>query len=137
LELLHDVDRPNCRLGFDAWSPALRGEDLYDVARQISSYAVITTNADYVRLPRFRYRSDLVNYDSAAPDMVRAVKFGEGFIDYDAFFHGLCDGGFDGIATYEMCSYLRGGGALENLDSHASRYLEWMRSHVPTVSKNK
>lgn len=29
LELLHDVDRPNCRLGFDAWSPALRGEPLY------------------------------------------------------------------------------------------------------------
>jgi len=26
LEFLHDVDRPNLTLGFDAWSPALRGE---------------------------------------------------------------------------------------------------------------
>ena len=34
LELLHDVDRPNCKLGFDAWSPALRGENLYEAARQ-------------------------------------------------------------------------------------------------------
>jgi sugar phosphate isomerase/epimerase len=29
LELLLDVDRPNCKLGFDAWSPALRGEEVY------------------------------------------------------------------------------------------------------------
>ncbi|HSG73303.1 MAG TPA: sugar phosphate isomerase/epimerase family protein, partial [Planctomycetaceae bacterium] len=28
LEFLSDIDRPNCKLGFDAWSPALRGEDL-------------------------------------------------------------------------------------------------------------
>ena len=34
LELLADVDRPNCKLGFDAWSPALRGEDLYEAARR-------------------------------------------------------------------------------------------------------
>ena len=27
LELLHDVDRPNCKLGFDAWSPARRVHD--------------------------------------------------------------------------------------------------------------
>ena len=29
LELLGDIDRPNCKVGFDAWSPALRGEDLF------------------------------------------------------------------------------------------------------------
>src|SRR5206468_2454812 len=32
LELLADIDRPNCKLGFDAWSPALRGEDLHAAA---------------------------------------------------------------------------------------------------------
>ena len=48
LELLCDVERPNCRLGFDAWSPALRGEDLYESARQAATYAVLTTNADYI-----------------------------------------------------------------------------------------
>jgi sugar phosphate isomerase/epimerase len=126
LELLADVGRPNCKLGFDAWSPALRGEDLYEAARVAAPHTAITTNADYVRLPRFRYRPELVNYEPAGPDLVRAVEFGTGFIDYRAFFAGLKDGGFDGIATYEMCSPLRGGGSLENLDACAARYLRWL-----------
>jgi sugar phosphate isomerase/epimerase len=126
LELLTDIDRPNCKLGFDAWSPALRGEALYETARRMAPHTVITTNADYVRLPRFQYRPALVNYERVEPDLVRAVPFGEGFIDYRAFFTGLRDGGFDGIATYEMCSQLRGGGSMENLDQCASTYLNWM-----------
>ncbi len=129
LELLTDIDRPNCKLGFDAWSPALRGEDLYQAALKMAPYTAMTTSADYIRLPRFRYRPELVNYEPAAPDMVRAVKFGEGFIDYPAFFQGLKEGGFDGIANYEMCSPVRGGGELENLDAYGSAYLEWMRGH--------
>lgn len=129
LELLGDVDRPNCRLGFDAWSPALRGEDLYAAARKAASFTAITTNADYVRLPRFVYQPDLINYVPAQPDLVRAVPFGEGFIDYPAFFSGLRDGGFDGIATYEMCSPIRGGGAIKNLDRCANRYVTWMKEH--------
>jgi sugar phosphate isomerase/epimerase len=131
LELLADIDRPNCKLGFDAWSPALRGEDLYEAARRAAPHTVITTNADYVRLPRFQYQPALVNYQPAAPDLVRAVPFGEGFIDYTAFFRGLIDGGFDGVATYEMCSPLRGGGSVENLDRCAARYLRWVRENVP------
>jgi sugar phosphate isomerase/epimerase len=131
LELLADVGRPNCKLGFDAWSPALRGEDLYESARRAAPHAVLTTNADYVRLPRFRYRPALVNYEPAAPDLVRAVPFGEGFIDYPAFFRGLLDGGFDGVAAYEMCSPLRGGGAVENLDRCAAGYLTWVRENLP------
>lgn len=125
-ELLHDVDRPNCRLGFDAWSPALRGEKLYEVARQMAPYTAMTTNADYVCLPRFQYQPAVVNYQRLYPDMVRAVKFGEGFIDYEAFFQGLTDGGFRGLANYEMCSPVRGGGALTNLDSYATHYVRWM-----------
>ena len=89
---------------------------------------MLTTNADYVRLPRYQYRPDLVNYARAEPDLVRAVPFGSGFIDYRAFFRGLRDGGFSGVATYEMCSPVRGGGALENLDRYARTYLEFMRS---------
>ena len=58
--------------------------------------------------------------------MVRAVPFGDGFIDYEAFFSGLKEGGFEGIATFEMCSPLRGRGELENLDFCAKRYLTWM-----------
>jgi sugar phosphate isomerase/epimerase len=129
LEFLHDVSRPNCKLGFDAWSPALRGEDLYAVARALAPHTACTTNADYVKLPRFHYQPALVNYQPALPDAVRAVPFGTGFIDYEAFFKGLRDGGFDGIATYEMCSPLRGGSSRDNLDSYATTYVNWMREH--------
>jgi sugar phosphate isomerase/epimerase len=129
LELLNDVDRPNCKLGFDAWSPFLRGEDLYEAARRVAPHTAITTNADYVRLPRFRYRPDLIDYARAEPSFSRAVPFGQGSIDYVSFFRGLREGGFDGIATFEMCSPLRGGGSLENLDRCARRYLDWMREH--------
>ncbi|MBA4187519.1 MAG: sugar phosphate isomerase/epimerase [Planctomycetaceae bacterium] len=130
LELLNDVDRPNCKLGFDAWSPALRGEDLYAAAKLAAPLTAISTNADYILMPRYRYRPELVNYETEGPELVRAVPFGTGFIDYRAFFRGLRDGGFDGLATYEMCSPIRGGGTLENLDSYAQTYLRWMREEV-------
>ncbi len=137
LELLAEVDRPNVRIGFDAWSPALRGENLYEAAKQAAPYTAITTNADYIRLPRYRYRPELVNYERMLPDMVRAVPFGDGFIDYEAFFAGLADGGFEGLANYEMCSPIRGGGSLENLDRCARGYLEWMRQFVPAAQGDK
>lgn len=127
LEILSDVDRENCKVGFDAWSPALRGENLYEAAKKMAPHAAMTTNADYVRLTRYRYQPELVNYSKETPDLVRAVKFGEGFIDYESFFRGLIDGGFDGVANYEMCSPVRGGGQLENLDDYAAHYLKWMR----------
>jgi sugar phosphate isomerase/epimerase len=133
LDLLEEIQRPNCKAGFDAWSPALRGEDLYEVARKMAPKTVITTNADYVRIPRFRYQPALVNYARLEPDLVKAVKFGEGFIDYPAFFQGLKDGGFDGIANYEMCSPIRGGGSMKNLDQYAAHYLRWMREHLGDV----
>jgi sugar phosphate isomerase/epimerase len=127
LELLADIDRPNCKLGFDAWSPALRGESLYEAAKLAAPHTAITTNADYLKVPRHRYRPELVNYERQPVDWVRAVRFGTGFIDYATFFRGLRDGGFDGIATFEMCSPLRGGGSLANLDLCAAAYLDWVR----------
>jgi sugar phosphate isomerase/epimerase len=126
LELLAEIDRPNCKLGFDAWSPALRGEDLFSAAKKAAPHTVITTNADYVRVPRYRYRPELVNYERLLPDLVQAVPFGTGFIDYAAFFRGLRAGSFNGIATYEICSPIRGGGSLDNLDASAERYLAWI-----------
>jgi sugar phosphate isomerase/epimerase len=71
----------------------------------------------------------LVNYEPATPELVRAVPFGTGVIDYPEFFRGLRDGGFDGLATYEMCSPVRGGGSIENLDQYARTYLNWMMEH--------
>lgn len=129
LEFLACVDRPNVRLGFDAWSPAARGEDLYGAARRAAPLTAITTNADYVRLPGFRYDADRIAY-TAAPDFLHAVPFGTGFIDYPAYWRGLADGGFRGILSYEMCSPLRGGGGEANLDRCARAYVAWMNRHA-------
>ena len=126
LELLHDIDRPNCKLMFDAWSPCLRGEPAYETAKAMAPYTIHTTFADYVRLPRFHYDPSLVNYRSAGPDMVRAVPMGDGDLPNADFLRGLRDGGFDGAVAYERCSPLRGGGSLENLDYCARRFLEWL-----------
>ena len=129
LELLGEIDRPNCKLGFDAWSPALRGENLYEAARKAAPHTAITTNADYMRVPRYRYRPEFVNFERQPVDWVRAVTFGTGFIDYQGFFGGLRDGGFDGFAVYEMCSPVSGGGRRENLDAKVQAYLDWMQQH--------
>ena len=60
-------------------------------------------------------------------DWVRAGEFGAGILDCTAFFRGLRDGGFRGLAVDEMCSPVRGGGAPETHDAYAAAYLQWMR----------
>jgi sugar phosphate isomerase/epimerase len=127
LELLRDIARPNVKLMFDAWSPALRGEDLYQAAKKAAPFTVATTCADYLRLPRYAYVSECVNYRPLSPDLVRAVPMGEGFIDYRSFLRGLREGGFTGWINYEMCSPLRGGGEEKNLDACARRFLDYLR----------
>lgn len=130
LEMVGDINRPNVKLMFDAWSPALRGEDLYQAAKKAAPHVVATTCADYVRLPRYAYVADVVNYRLLEPELVRAVPMGDGFIDYRSFFRGLRDGGFNGWANYEMCSPLRGGGAEKNLDACARRFLDYFKSDL-------
>ena len=132
-DLLRDVDRPNVRACFDAWSPALHGANgaaLGAAARAMGGRTAYTTVADYVLRPRYTYRPDVVNY-TPEPDVVRAVPMGEGFIDYRAFLSGLREGGYpdDGWVAYEMCSPLEGGGSEENLDRCAQRFVSWMREH--------
>jgi len=133
LEFIHDVDHHNCRAMFDPWSAALHGEDLYACAKTMAPYMVQTTLADYVRLKRFSYQPGLINYREI-PAMVRAVPLGEGFVDLEAFFAGLREGGFDGYVAYEMCSPLRGGGGIENLDATARKGLEKIRQLTASAS---
>jgi sugar phosphate isomerase/epimerase len=123
-ELLADVNHPNLRAMFDPWSVALSGGDLYAAARRMAPRMVQTTLADYVRIPRFAYRPQLVNYERLEPAAVRAVPLGDGFVDLDAFFAGLRDGGFSDYVAYEMCSPLRGGGREDNLDAAARKSLD-------------
>jgi sugar phosphate isomerase/epimerase len=123
VEFLDDIAHPNCRAMFDPWAAALHGDDLRACARRLAPRMVQTTLADYVRLPRYRYLPGLINYHRQ-DDMIRAVPLGDGFLDLDAFFAGLHEGGFQGYVAYEMCSPLRGGPTEENLDRTARTALE-------------
>ena len=125
-DLLSEIDHPNCKAMFDAWSPALHGTDLVAAVNRMAPFIEHTTVADYARRPRFQYQPALVNY-TPQPDVIRAVPVGEGFIDYRSFFEALKTRGYDGYVAYEMCSVLEGGGSEENLDRCARRFIEYMR----------
>ena len=125
-DLLKEIDHPNCKTMFDAWSPALHGTDLVAAVNKLTPYIVHTTVADYVRRPRFQYHPRLVNY-TQQPDVIRAVPMGEGFIDYRRFLNALKANGYDGYVAYEMCSVLEGGGSEENLDACAKQFLTYMK----------
>src|SRR5437879_646752 len=124
-ELLAEINEPNCKAMFDAWSPALHGSDLAAAVQKMAPYIVHTTVADYVHRPRFSYVPQLVNY-AREIDAIRAVPMGEGFIDYRSFFRALKEAGYQGSVAYEMCSPLRGGGTEANLDRCAKQFLEYM-----------
>jgi len=125
-EAMHDlirvINEPNCRALFDAWAPALHGDDLRRAARLMAPVTVHTTVADYQLRPRYVYNPALVNYDRATAATL-AVPMGEGFIDYDAFLGELCASGFEGSIAYEMCSPLRDGNSIEVLDRYARAFL--------------
>lgn len=127
LQFLQAVDEPACLAAFDAWSPALQNDDLISAAKKLGGLTVHTTIADYVRVPRFRYQPDLVNY-RRDDDYIQAVPMGEGFIDYRGFLTALREGGFTGTVAYEMCSPLRDGNSLEVLDNYARRFVDFIRT---------
>ncbi len=128
-DLIDEVNRPNCRACFDAWAVALQGDDLAESVRHLGSRIVHTTVADYVRRPRFKYHHPGKgnNYERML-DEIRAVPPGEGFIDYPAFFAALREVGYRGGIAFEMCSPLRGGGDIENLDLYARRFLDTFKA---------
>lgn len=130
--LLAEVDRPNLIPMYDCWSPHLRGEDVIAGVRQMVSRMRFTTVADYVTIPRARYRPDLVNYVNVEPPLMQAVPMGEGELPYDRFLSTLAECGFDGWVSYEMCSPIRGGGSIANLERCARGFLDY----VARIKKN-
>jgi sugar phosphate isomerase/epimerase len=122
-----EIGQPNCRAAFDAWAPALNGEDIVAAARKLAALTVHTTAANYQQRSRHKYLPALVNYERL-PARSQAVTMQDGFIDYPAFFQALQEGGYSGPVAYEMCSPLSGGGTLENLDRHAIAFLDFMYS---------
>lgn len=134
LDLIQEINDPNCKAMFDAWAPALHGADIVAAAAVMAKTTVYTTTANYNLRPRYRYHPAQVNYEKLLPAL-QAVPIDEGFIDYRAFLTALVEGGYRGPVAYEMCSPLRGGGNLDNLDAYARRFVEFMRSLPESVSR--
>ncbi len=129
--LLNEVNHPNVKAGWDAWSPTLEGltsEEMKQSILKMKPYIVNTIAADYVIHPRYTYVNQLTNYQREQPVM-RAVPMGQGMIDYDTWFKTLKEIGYRGWIVYELCEVLEGGGSIENLDSAAKTFLEYMKQY--------
>ena len=127
--LLGEVNLPNVKAAFDAWSPTLQGagsEQIRAAVLKLRPFIVHTTAAQYVRLPRYRYEDNLINY-TQQESLIRAVPMGEGIIDYETFFNALKEIGYQGYIGYEMCAVLAGGGDIENLDKTARAFLDYVK----------
>ena len=126
--MLKEINLPNVKSGWDAWSPNLEGLSKEEIRRSIfkmKPYIVATIAADYIPLPRYHYENALTNYVADKPVM-RATAMGEGMIDYDTFFGALKEIGYQGYLIYEMCEVLDGGGSIANLDATARKFLKYV-----------
>jgi sugar phosphate isomerase/epimerase len=126
--MLKEINMPNVKAGWDAWSPTLEGlskEELRESVLKMKPFIANTILADYVALPRYHYENHLTNYveDQA---VMRAVPIGEGIVDYETFVGALKEIGYQGYLVYEMCEVLDGGGSIENLDATAKSYLKYV-----------
>lgn len=127
--LLREVNLPNVKAAFDAWTPSLQGLSSGEIRAAIlkmKPFIVHTTAADYVKLARYGYEQRLTNFVEGE-GVMRAVAMGEGIIDYESFFKTLKEIGYQGYIAYEMCEVLEGGGDVENLDKTAKRFLEYVK----------
>jgi sugar phosphate isomerase/epimerase len=127
--LLTEVNLPNVKVAFDLWAPALQGlsaQEIRAAVLKMKPFIVHTTAAQYVRLPRYQYQDNLINFVEQE-SLIRAVPMAEGIIDYEAFFSVLKEIDYQGYIAYEMCAVLEGGGAIENLDKTAKKFLEYMK----------
>lgn len=127
--LMKEVNHPNVKVGWDAWSPTLEGltkEEIRESVHKMKPYIVNTIAADYIRAPQYRYENTRTNY-LKAEDVLRAVPMGEGIIEYETFFDALKDIGYQGHIVYELCEVLDGGGSEENLDRTAEKFLDYVK----------
>jgi len=131
LWLLKEVNLPNVKVGWDAWSPTLEGlsaEQIRQSILKLQPYIVNTIAAQYKRHPRYHYIPELTNY-KRDEDVIRATAMTDpgGIIDYRSFIGTLKDIGYRGYIVYEMCEVLDGGGGIENLDRTAKEFLKFLQ----------
>ncbi len=127
--LLKEVNLPNVKSAWDAWSPTLEGLSKEEIRQSILTmkpFIVHTTTAQYVRHPRFNYSLELTNYLKAEA-VERAIPMGPGLVDYDSFISTLREIGYQGYIAYEMCEVLEGGGSVENLDRTARLFMDYIK----------
>ena len=127
--LLDEVNQPNVKLAWDAWSPTVLGltpEQIRQSVLKLKPFIVHTTAAQYIAVPRYRYLPDLVQYVKTEPESLE-VPMGPGIVDYDSFFATLKEIGYQGYIAYEICAVTQGGGSIENLDRTARQFLEYMK----------
>ena len=127
--LLKEVNHPNVKVAWDAWSPTMQGlspEEIRESVLKMKPFIIHTTAAQYVRQPRFHYLPDLVHYSRDEPVNLE-VPMGPGVVDYETFIGALKEIGYQGYIAYEICAVTEGGGSVENLDRTARSFLEYVR----------
>ena len=129
--LMQEVNLPNVKVGWDAWSPTLEGlapEEIRQSILKMKPYIVNTIVAQYKRQPRYRYANELSNY-LRQDDLLRATAMTDpdGVIAYKPFIGTLREIGYRGYIVYEMCEVLDGGGSIQNLDKTAREFLKFLQ----------
>lgn len=127
--MLREINLPNVKSGWDAWAPTLEGlskDEIRASVFKMKPYIVMTIVADYVALPRYKYHNHLTSYVPDTPVM-RATGAGDGIIDYENFTGALKEIGYQGYIAYEMCEVLEGGGSIDNLDTKAKQFLNFIK----------
>jgi sugar phosphate isomerase/epimerase len=127
--LLKEINLPNVKAGWDAWSPTLEGlsdDEIRSSVLKMKDLIAFSIVADYVTLPRYKYQNHLTNYIPDTPVM-RATGVGDGIINYDNFIGALKEIGYQGYIAYEMCEVLAGGGSITNLDAKAKQFLNFIK----------
>jgi len=127
--LLKEVNHPNVKVAWDAWSPTMQGlspEEIRQSVLKMKPFIIHTTAAQYVRQPRFHYLPELVHYSRDEPVNLE-VPMGPGLVDYETFIGTLKEIGYQGYIAYEICAVTEGGGSVENLDRTARQFLEYVK----------
>jgi sugar phosphate isomerase/epimerase len=122
IDFLKEVDQPNVKVVLDAPYIANLGLPLRQTVLKFEGMVAHTHLTDYVRRTKYRYVPETVAFEPNGVEMI-AVPVGQGSTDYQEFIAALCETGYDGVLSYEMCSPLVGGGSEENLDRTARETL--------------